>query len=94
MVNLRVTHNVDSHHTNPEYQCLIVDFLWSDNNIRKRYKENIVFDWLPTDDEILRICKILFDISPTFKERLKKIINEDTIERKEKSLKEWFGHDK
>ena len=73
-MRLRVTNKVDNHHTNQNYQCLIVDFLKTDDNIRKRDGE-VVFDWLPRDQELFDIISYLFRISPTFRTHLCKELN-------------------
>jgi len=68
-----VTSKVDSHHTNPDYRCLLIPML--------QFPEfHLVVDWerrrvvkcnfMPTEDFALELNALLCDISPTFPERL------------------------
>lgn len=68
-MRLRITEKVDSHHTNPDYKCIIVEFLRSDKNIRIRSlrRTEVLLDWLPTDEELFKLFQTSMDISPTFK---------------------------
>lgn len=74
-MELSITHKVDNHHTNQGYNCLVVKFMSNDNNVRRRFdKDFVLFDWIPTDDEIILINKWLMNLSPTFKNKLCEVI--------------------
>ena len=75
MVRMRITEKVDNHHTNINYKTLIVEFLNTDDHIRKRYTGDVMFDWCPRDKEILQLIKNLYVISPTFRQELQTMIN-------------------
>jgi len=61
-MRLRVSKDVDSHHTNPDYECLIVE--WNgEKNFRCR--ANGSHDWLPTDQELVDLLVASVKISPT-----------------------------
>ena len=91
MVRLRITDNVDSHHTNPEYKCLVVEFIkGEDDNYRHRFnKDGVAFDWLPKDDEIMDICRTMYEISPTFRLRLKGMMG-IIPDIKDVLLEDWY----
>lgn len=72
-MNIRVTEKVQSHHTNNGYKVVVVEFGEQDNNIRY-YIGKKLFDWVPTDEEILKLNKIMIDLSPTFKQKLECLI--------------------
>lgn len=78
-MRLRVSSQVDSHHTNPFYRCLIVEWLSTDLNFRLRLgaAEHIA-DWLPKDSEILELVVQMLRISPTFIEKLQGALEEKT----------------
>jgi hypothetical protein len=68
-----VTSKVDSHHTNPDYRCLLIPML--------QFPEfHLVVDWerrrvvkcdfMPTEAFALELNALLCDMSPTFPERL------------------------
>lgn len=68
----KVTFKVDSHHTNPRYPCLLVDLL-GDATFHY-YIENcklVKADLMPTDDFVLELCRLLWNISPSFRESLR-----------------------
>ena len=71
MVETVVTHRVDSHHTNPNYQCLLVNL---ENEPTFHYQiENgrlVKADLMPTDNFVLELCRLLAAVSPTFKDKL------------------------
>jgi hypothetical protein len=73
-MRVRVTEKVDYHHTNNGYKCILVEFLKTDNNIRRRNNE-VQFDWLPLDEEIMKINRVLYDLSPTFRAKLDTLVN-------------------
>ena len=68
-----VTSKVDSHHTNPNYKCLLIPMLqlkefhlvidWQDRRVVK-------CDLMPTEDFALELNALLCNISPTYLERL------------------------
>jgi hypothetical protein len=67
-MRIRLTAAVDSHHTNPDYSCVVVDFFSTDSNFRVRqFHSGRLADWLPTDQEILDLFSQLYDMSPTFR---------------------------
>lgn len=68
-----ITDNVARHHTNNRYKWLLVQFEQQDKHFfwNKR-------NWLPKDDEVIMLCRGLFNISPTFR---KKIIDELKVSR-------------
>jgi hypothetical protein len=80
-MRVRVTERVDSHHTNPNYKCIIVEFLKEDNNLRIRNhsQTDVLIDWLSTDEELIRICKVGIDLSPTFKQKLESFLNKGLL---------------
>lgn len=58
----KITKNVDYHHTNQDYLCLVAE--WNgDSNFRCRNGD--VHDWLPTDAEMLEGLLKWIEISPT-----------------------------
>lgn len=68
-----VTSEVDSHHTNPNYRCLLIPM--------RQFREfHLAIDWerrkilkcdlMPTENFALELNSLLCDISPTFPERL------------------------
>jgi len=70
-MEVKVTHRVDSHHTNPSYRCLLIDLL-NDPTFHYLVSGNklIKADLRPTDDFGLELCRLLWNISPSFRERL------------------------
>ena len=78
-MRLRVSSRVDSHHTNPFYRCLIVEWLPEDLNFRVRpgAAEHIA-DWLPKDSDILELVVKMLEISPTFIQKLQGALEEKT----------------
>jgi len=61
-MEIEVTSKVASHHTNPNYKCLLVK--WNgEPNFRCVPIDH--HNWMPTDDEMLRLVKAWIDISPT-----------------------------
>jgi len=61
-MKLRITSKVDSHHTNPNYKCLVAE--WNgDSNFRCR--PNGSHDWLPRDQELVVLVVAGIRISPT-----------------------------
>jgi len=68
-----VTSKVDSHHTNPNYQCLVINLLrdptfhitveWDKRRVLKA-------DWMPKEDDVLDIIEDLLRVSPTFGSKL------------------------
>jgi len=72
-MQFRKSSNVDSHHTNPNYVCLIIEFLKTDSNVRLRYgRDDVLLDWLPTDAEARKFVEEMLKISPTFREWITK----------------------
>ena len=68
---ITVTKDVANHKINPNYECLLIQFEKSD----KHYFENRN-NWMPTDEEVIKICAVLLNISPTFRRRFKKTFRE------------------
>lgn len=65
MVEFRRTSKVDYHHTNEEYECLMVVFDCAyDSHFRIRNSYSA--DWIPTDGEAKELVMHLADMSPTF----------------------------
>lgn len=78
-MRLRVSSRVDSHHTNPFYKCLIVEWLPEDLNFRLRPRaEECLANWLPKDSEILELMVQMLRISPTFIKKLQGALEEKT----------------
>lgn len=75
-MRLRVSSQVDSHHTNPLYRCLIAEFLPEDLHFRIRAKPGCVADWIPKDSEILELVLKMLELSPTFIDKLRRILEE------------------
>jgi len=75
------TPNVEHHQINDNYDCILVHFedgdaLWfknSEQSIQYCGRENTDFsiNWMPRFDEILEINRILFEIDPEFRSKLK-----------------------
>lgn len=72
-MRLRFGSEVDSHHTNPDYKCLVVDLLGDprfhfklDIDWEKRTVRIVKADWMPTDKDGLEVLLKLIDKSPTF----------------------------
>jgi hypothetical protein len=70
-LRLKVTSDCASHRVNPDYKTLLVEFDGSENNLRPYGLEA---NWQPTDDEVLMIVEGLADLSPTFREKLFKLM--------------------
>jgi len=68
-MNIRYSEKVENHNHNHSYKVVIVEFHEQDNNIRY-YPEHKLFDWIPTDEEVIRLCKIMIDVSPSFRRYL------------------------
>lgn len=72
----RFTHKVDSHHTNPNYQCLLFDLL-NDPAFHYEIKINregkpylTSANWMPHDVDFIFACRKLAEVSPTFRQEL------------------------
>ena len=66
-MRLLLTKDCESHHTNPNYQTLLVVFDGSEFNVRPRgFRGN----WQPTDKEVMGLVRELAFQSPTFAEQL------------------------
>lgn len=67
----KVTSKVDSHHTNPNYPCLLID-LKDDPTFHYKVENGklVKADLMPTDNFVLELCRLLWNLSPTFKEKL------------------------
>lgn len=61
-MKIRKTSKVDSHHTNPNYVCLVVE--WN-GDVNFRCRNGDVHDWMPTDKEMLELFLEWIQISPT-----------------------------
>ena len=61
-MKIRKTSRVDSHHTNPDYVCLVVEW---DGEANFRCRHGGEHDWMPTDDEMLSLLLEWIRISPT-----------------------------
>ena len=67
MVKALVTKDCESHHTNQDYQTLLILFEGNEKNVRPfGWRGN----WQPTDLEVMGIVKRLCEPSPTFAESL------------------------
>lgn len=66
-----ITSKVHSHHTNPNYECLLVNLL---HDPRFHYRiitgYLVSADWMPKDDDIIEIADQLTRLSPTFREKI------------------------
>ena len=67
----RLTHKVDSHHTNPNYTCLLVDLL-NDPTFHFSVENGrlVKADLMPTDRFVLELCRLLANVSPSFRAEL------------------------
>jgi hypothetical protein len=62
-----VTKDCESHHTNWNYETLLLLFDGSELNVRPK---GLRFNWQPTDQEVMTVVRELAFISPTFAEDL------------------------
>lgn len=74
-MRIRITSKVDSHHTNPNYRCLVVE--WN-GEANFRCRGGHVHDWLPTDQELLDLLLAGIEISPTLWPKILEIIKPAT----------------
>jgi hypothetical protein len=72
MVKWRITSKVDSHHTNPNYKCLLADLLDDPTfhfefevNWEKKTIRLVKANWMPTDKDFLEGLLEWIQISPT-----------------------------
>ena len=67
----KITHKVDSHRVNPRYPCLIINLL-NDRTFHYKIRNGALVkaDIMPTDDWALELCKFMYKISPSFREKL------------------------
>ena len=71
MLKTKVTHRVDSHHTNPRYRCLLVDFLCDPTFHFEIVNGRLVkADLTPTDGFVLELVRLLAAVSPMFRAKL------------------------
>ncbi len=55
------TKEVDYHHTNPDYECIMVVWDKNDHHFQLRYRGDHLADWIPKYDEALMIVKALLE---------------------------------
>jgi len=67
----KLTHKVDSHHTNASYKCLLVDLL-NDPTFHFYVEDGklVKADLMPTDEFVLELCRLMATVSPTFRSEL------------------------
>ncbi len=65
------------HHTQPKYVCLLVQFEPGDKHYWQERS-----NWMPKDKEIISIVSLMRDISPSFKQLLKKEVRKWQILKK------------
>ena len=67
----QITHKVDSHHTNPNYKCLLVNLL-NEPTFHYIVKDGVLSkaDLMPTDEFVLELCRLMATVSPTFRDEL------------------------
>jgi len=63
-MRIEVTSKVASHHTNPDYNCLLVQFEPGDKHYHQ-FRKN----WMPKDQEVFDIWKIMMNLSPTLRNK-------------------------
>jgi hypothetical protein len=63
-MRIEVTSKVVSHHTNPDYNCLLVQFEPGDKHYHQ-FRKN----WMPKDQEVFNIWKIMINLSPTLRNK-------------------------
>lgn len=92
-----ITHKVDSHHTNPEYRCLLVNLLGrpevhytivvrdaQGRVLKNVFPELVKLDWMPTIDHLMRVNQYMWDWKPTeFADTLRVAVQMDDFERGE-----------
>ncbi len=64
-MEIEITNKVQSHHTNPDYVCVLVKFNDGKNNFRLAG-----LDWLPTDEEGMELFRAMYNYSPTFRRKV------------------------
>jgi len=62
MVKIVITNKVMSHHTNNDYNCVLVQFEPGDSHF-KPIRQN----WMPKDSEVLELLEAMMNLSPTFR---------------------------
>ena len=67
-----LTHKTDSHHTNLNYQCLLVDLTHDPRcHVQIENGRVVKIDWMPTDIDVLDLNDKMFRVSPTFRMKVK-----------------------
>jgi len=68
-MKVKITKDVARHRANERYQCLLVQFEETDTNFFVNE-----MNWMPRDDELMLIIRLLYCLSPTFKNKLRQFI--------------------
>lgn len=80
-MKIEIRTGVESHHTNDNYSCMVVQFDNSDSNF-SLLKRN----WMPRFDELKRIIETMVDVDPEFLHYLVSFLEERGYRLRENHL--------